>query len=96
VGARLHRARGELGEAVSSLERAAGVAASSEDVLTRARILEELGDVQAERGEHDRAQELREAALTGFTRLGASNRVEVLRQQLSVRSGADYDSRSSY
>jgi tetratricopeptide (TPR) repeat protein len=96
VGARLHRARGALDEAVSSLERAAGVAASSEDVLARARILEELGDVQAERGEHDRAHELREAALTGFTRLGASSRVEALRRRLSVRSGADFDSRSSY
>jgi tetratricopeptide (TPR) repeat protein len=96
VGARLQRARGALDEAVCTLEQAAGVAARSEDVLARSRILEELGDVHAERGEHDRAHELREAALTGFTRLGASHRVEALRQRMSARVGADYDSRSSY
>lgn len=92
VGARLNRARGELEEAIASLEVAAGVAEGSDDVLAHSRILEELADAHAERGEHDRAYELREAALTGFTKLGAARRVEALRQRLSVRSGADNDS----
>lgn len=95
TGGRLHRARGELREAVSSLEEAAELAERSEDVLARARILEELGDTLSELGEQGRAREFWETALNDLRKLGANRRVEALRSRLAEGSGGDRDSRSS-
>ncbi len=95
VGARIHRARSERGEAVALLEEASRLALDSDDVLSRAPILEELGDILVELGEHERARPLREEALAAFERLGAIQRVEKLRRSIAADSRADYDSRSS-
>jgi len=99
VGGRILRARGALEEAVESLEKALGLAERSEDVLARGRILEELGNVHAERDDRERARECREGALADFAMLGAANRVQALRQLVSAdsgaQSGADSGPRSS-
>ncbi len=95
VGARIRRARGELDEAVALLEEAARLALDSEDALQHARIIEDLSAILEERGEHERAGQLREGALTVFERLGARRHVESLKKSSTTSPRAEYDFRSS-
>jgi tetratricopeptide (TPR) repeat protein len=95
VGAGLGRARGDLRQAASLLREAAALAALSEDVVTRARTLAELGGVYLESGERESAIEAWHDALAGFTKVGAEREMEMLRLRLSGHSGAENESRSS-
>jgi tetratricopeptide (TPR) repeat protein len=95
VGARVHRARSNLDEAASRLREATALAESSEDVLARSRILDELGNVYFEQGVHERASQLWRDALAGFEMLGASREAAALKHRLSARPGGVNDFRSS-
>ncbi|HET7623590.1 MAG TPA: hypothetical protein VFK39_16920 [Gemmatimonadaceae bacterium] len=95
VGARLLHERGQLEEAASLLDEAETLAADSQDVLARARILTELGDVRLASDEREKAAEAWRGALEICRKLGAARDAEELQRRLSEHPGADNDSRSS-
>ncbi len=81
--ARLTAHRDATDEAVASLESARALAAQSEDLLLAARVLVELGDVVAARGDTARARTAWEQARAAYVRLGMPPESVAIGQRLS-------------
>lgn len=71
-------------DAVTALESARALAAQSEDLLLGARVLIELGDRVAERGDATRARTAWEQARAAYARLGMPPESSALGQRLST------------
>ena len=81
--ARLQAQRQAIDEAIGSLEGARALAAQGEDLLLAARVLVDLGDVVAARGDAARARTAWEQARAAYVRLGMPPESLALGRRLS-------------
>jgi len=84
--ARLQRLHGELVEAGQSLEEARELAQQSEEALVSARVLRDLGELAAQRGDLPGARTAFERSLATYARLGMPPEAVEVGRRLDSRS----------